>query len=70
MKSADFTFGPRQPGLDRVVLALELGAHQAVALLDAAGHGVHADADGADAELLAGLPDRCPTARSPCSVLV
>ncbi len=50
-----------EPGLDRVVLALELGAHQAVALLDATGDGVHADADGHDAELGAGLGDRCPT---------
>ena len=52
----------RQPGLDRVVLALELGAHQAVALLDPAGHGVDTDAHRPDVELLPGLRDRVPHA--------
>ena len=60
---------PGQAGLDRVVLALELGAHQAVALLDATGHGVHADADGDDVELLAGLAT-VSHSRRPCSMLV
>src|SRR5690606_33577400 len=47
-------------GFDGVVVAVQFGAHQPVALLQPAGGAVDADAYGYDAELLPRLPDRVP----------
>ena len=52
--------GPGQPGLDRVVLALQLGAHQPVALLQATRCPIHPCPDRGQAEVLAGLPQPVP----------
>ena len=49
-----------QAGLDRVVLALELRAHEAVALLDPARDRVDADADRHHAVRLPRVPERVP----------
>ena len=55
---------PRHPGLDDVVLALELGAVRAVALLQPAGGPVDADPDGDDPVRRAGLGDDVPQPRA------
>ena len=50
----------RQAGFHRRVLAVELGAHEAVALLEPAGRAVHAGADRGHAERLTGFPEPVP----------
>ena len=53
-----------QPRLQRVVLALQLGAHQAVALLEASGRAVHATAGRSDAQVGTGLHEGVPQLRA------
>ena len=55
---------PRHPGLDDVVLAVELEAERAVALLEPAGGRVDADAGGHDPVRRAGLRDHVPQPRA------
>ena len=52
--------GRGHPGLDHVVLGLELVAVRAVGLLEPAGAAVHADATGRETVWTSGLPERVP----------
>ena len=55
---------PRHPGLDHVVIVVELEAERAVALLQAPGRPVDADSRGDDAVRLTGVPDDVPQPRA------